>query len=221
MKTFSVIVVFIIVMSSLIETASTKIYAPKSAQQQLASRAVRFAKLAGTMIIVSSAPKACFAVKGSVGVSSLQDTKKAVQVISEARDSTIEMAKLADNSDFATIAKLINAQCFLQIEDAFTTLVRSDAVTAEDKVSLGTIKRYGVVADAIIMLGGLKAELRNGGFKIPEVASKDINSIEEDDDEDFDTPKPVLNPVEVKKYIKLSRDSLSDILRIGLPLLSK
>lgn len=220
MQAFSRIIVFVIIMISLVETASTKSYAPKSAQQQLVSRSVTFAKLVGTATIINSVPKACFAVKGSVAISSLQDTKKAVQVISEARDSTTEMIKLADSSDYATIAKLLNAKCFLQIEDAFSTLVRSDAITAEDKVSLGTIKRYGVVADAIIMLGGLKAELRNGGFEIPGEAPKDINSIEEED-EDSNTLKPVLNPAEVKKYIKLSKDSLSDILRIGLPVLSK
>ena len=134
----------------------------------------------------------------------------------------MQMTKLAESSDWAAIADLLNAKCFLQIDDAFTTLVRSDAITSEDKVSLGTIKRYGVVADAIIMLGGLKAELRNGGFAIAG-ESKSIDSIEDTDDSNDDSsePKPVLNPSEVRKYVKLSRDSLSDILRIGLPVLSK
>ena len=31
---------------------------------------------------------------------------------------------------------------------------------------IGTIRRYGIVADAIIMIGGLSGELKSGGVKI-------------------------------------------------------
>ena len=163
------------------------------------------------------APKV-HAVQGKVGASSLEETKVAVKTIQAARDGTNDMDKLAAAKDYAGIAKLLNEKQFQELEPAFTTLVRSDAISSEDKVSLGTIKRYGTVADALIMLGGLSSELRAGGFEVAGEKPKLEQAIE--DDEEPDENKS-LDPAEVKKYIKLSRDSLNDICRIGLPVLNK
>lgn len=102
---------------------------------------------------------AASAVKGAVQSSSLADTKIAVETIVKARDATNDMDKMANGGDYSSIAKLLNSKTFGDLEVAFTTLVRSDAISSEDKLSLGTIKRYGTVADALIMIGGLGSEL--------------------------------------------------------------
>ena len=129
------------------------------------------------------------------------------------------MQKLAESSDWKGIVEILNSKSFTGLENAFTILVRSDAVSSEDKVSLGTIKRYGIVADALIMTGGLQAELRKGGYIIGSGESRLEEPIS--DEEEDDSQKPALDPNEVKKYIQLSKDSLSDICRIAVPILSK
>ena len=129
------------------------------------------------------------------------------------------MQKLAESSDWKGIVEILNSKSFTGLENAFTILVRSDAVSSEDKVSLGTIKRYGIVADALIMTGGLQAELRKGGYIIGSGESRLEEPIS--DEEEDDSQKPALDPDEVKKYIQLSKDSLSDICRIAVPILSK
>ena len=96
-------------------------------------------------------------------------------------------------------------------------LVRSDAVSAEDKVSLGNIKRHGTVADAIIMIGGLGAEMAAGGLA---VAGAGDNAKDIGDDDNGEAVKTV-NVSEVKRYAKLAAGSVQDILRIGEPILKK
>jgi hypothetical protein len=53
-----------------------------------------------------------------------------------------------------------------QFDKAAGVLVRSENLSPDEKVALGTIKRYGVVADAIIMVGGLGAALKAGGITV-------------------------------------------------------
>ena len=165
-----------------------------------------------------SLPQPSRAVQGKVGTSSLEDTKAAVRTIQAARDSTNDMEKLAYDNDYAGVAKLLNSKLFRDLEPAFTTLVRSDAISSEDKISLGTIKRYGTVADALIMLGGLTSELRAGGYTFDVEKPKLEQAIEDYEEEE---EKKTLDPSEVKRYIKLTHDSLNDIYRIGLPVLNK
>ena len=129
------------------------------------------------------------------------------------------MQKLAESSDWKGIVDILNSKTFTGLENAFTILVRSDAISSEDKVSLGTIKRYGIVADALIMTGGLQAEIRKGGYIVGSGESRLEEPIS--DEEEDDSKEPALDPDEVKKYIQLSKDSLSDICRIAVPILSK
>ena len=85
--------------------------------------------------------------------------------------------------------------------------------------------RYGVVADAIIMLGGLAEALRAGGVEVGAKGGgyKDQAAIiDEDEFEDSeDDEKKVVDGAEIKKYLKLSRGSLEDINRMTEPILSK
>jgi len=174
---------------------------------------------------------AVLADKGGITASSLEESKKAVKQVSKMIDGINEMDALWADKKWQAIGDILGRPEFQTFDAAASTLTRSEFLSAEDRVALGTIKRYGVVADAIIMLGGLGAELKAGGVKVAGGGGAPINGppIEEDDEDDDDddggsAKEPgalKVNFVEVKKYIKLSRDSLADIYRIVSPLLSK
>ena len=109
---------------------------------------------------------------------------------------------------------------FKNLENAATIMVRSEALSQEDKTTLGTIRRYGIVADALIMLGGLAGELKSGGIKTT-YGGGEINKDLDDDDETDTKDETKLNTSEVKKYLKLSKDSLQDIYNVVKPVLNK
>jgi len=161
------------------------------------------------------------ASQGSVQPATDEDAKAAVKQILMARDGTIDMEKLLVTGDFAKIALMLSSKTYTDLSKSYDILVRSNLISKEDKVSLGTIKRYGIVADALIMQGGLAAELRAGGFEVAGGAENNQDSIivEEADDEEVNSKK--IEATEVKKYIKLFKDSLQDICRIAEPILSK
>jgi hypothetical protein len=62
-------------------------------------------------------------------------------------------------------------------ETSATSLLESKRLDAESKCEIGTIRRFGVGADVIIMYGGLKSEL-NG-----HVNERSYNDMDEDDDD--------------------------------------
>lgn len=90
-------------------------------------------------------------------------------------------------------------------------MVRCEKLTAEDKTALGTIRRFGIIADYLITLGGLEAELKTGGF----LAADEDAGI---DDEGADGEKNV-NRGEALKFLRLAIGSLQDIDRIAETLL--
>ncbi|CAN0090788.1 unnamed protein product [Scytosiphon promiscuus] len=49
----------------------------------------------------------------------------------------------------------------LDLEASLVNLVKSNSLPADDKVTVGTIRRYGLAADALIALGGLTAAARD------------------------------------------------------------
>ena len=69
-------------------------------------------------------------------------------------------------------------------------LLESKRLDAESKKDIGTIRRYGVGADVIIMYGGLKNEINNEENDMPTSAG------------------------EVGKYIRRTSDSLDEIIAI-------
>lgn len=97
---------------------------------------------------------------------SAAETKEAIIIIKQALDDTKKMASLASEKKYTEIAALFDTPTYKKFEDACSTLTRSDQLSQEDRKSLGTIKRYGVVADAIIMLGGIKGELKQGNVNV-------------------------------------------------------
>ena len=68
------------------------------------------------------------------------------------------------------------------------------------------------------MVGGLEGQLKSAGYEIKRSGGGLQASIE--DEEENNDPIPI-NGAEVDKYIKLTKGSLSDILRIGSEVLKK
>jgi hypothetical protein len=154
---------------------------------------------------------------GDVRPPTAQEEKDAVGIIKGALLSTAEMANLAKDKKYEDIGKLFESKYFTEFENACSTLTKSTALSQEDRKSLGTIKRYGVVADAIIMIGGIKGELTAGGVRFAGGTSASLQkSIEDDvDDDDDDEVKEIkVNYPEIQRYIKLSYDSINDIYNI-------
>jgi hypothetical protein len=156
----------------------------------------------------------------SITASTLAESKKAAAGIQECLTKISSMESMATSKEWTKIGKLLGDKCFTSFSDTAYILTKSDVITAEDKVALGTIKRYGVVADAIIMMGGLAEALRAGGIEVAGGGGgySDQAPIIDEEERDNDEPKEV-DAQEVMKFIKLSKGSLEDINRISSPLL--
>lgn len=115
------------------------------------------------------------------------------------------------------VAKTLGSKPFQELESTFLTLVRSN-LTAEDKVALGTIKRFGLTADALITLGGLGSELRAGGVAVE--GGGGGGGLGVGDDEGEEKPEGVNGP-EARRYLRLARNAMEDIDVIASALLEE
>ena len=179
-------------------------------------------KILTPIAIVSSLtpmPVNAQAVQGSIKPSSLAETKESILVLQSCIESVKQMETDATAGDYQAVADKLSAKNFKALENAATVMVRSDALTSDEKTTLGTIRRYGIVADALIMLGGLAGELKSGGIKVTYGGESPIQKGIEDDEAEEETT--TLNVAEVKRYIKLSKDSLQDIFNVVKPILTK
>ena len=196
---------------------------PRSDRDVSRQRFWSTAKQVSAAMVVALPASAAFAVQGSIKASTLAETKLAVEQVKTCLDGLRSMEEAASKQEWQVIGDLLSTKPYMKFEEAATILVRSDNVSAEDKQSLGTIKRYGLVADAIIMLGGLGAELKGAGIKVAGVEFQGIpdGGDEDDDDEEEVAKTPRVNGGEVRRFIKLSKDALGDIYRIVAPILNK
>lgn len=174
----------------------------------LASRRAAFsgtATAAAASFFLLSNPTSAFA---GVKASTAEESLKAAREIKAGLKSLAEMQIAATKADWETVKTLLNRPEFKNFDNTATTLVRSDLLTAEDKTSLGTIRRFGLTADYIIMIGGLETELRAGGVLPP------LKDAIEDLEDDEGNEKSV-NRGEAVKFVKLARGSLQEIDRIS------
>jgi hypothetical protein len=93
------------------------------------------------------------AVQGVIKISSEEETINAINQVKKCIFFIGEMDVELEKKNYQAIADILTKKEFENFEQAATTLVRSNLLTPDDKVALGTIKRYGLVADALIMLG--------------------------------------------------------------------
>lgn len=175
-------------------------------------------------------PAAARAASGAVPKSSVEEARAAAQSIVAMKNKVAEMEVLAEKGEWESVGSLIEDKIFSDFDKTASVLVRSDKITAEDKTALGTIKRYGLVADAIIMIGGLKAVLKAGGVKAVKAEAggyADQKAIEEtdgdddDDEEEEDTAGKgkSVDRAEAFKFIKLVKGAIEDVNKITQALL--
>ena len=92
---------------------------------------------------------------------SAADAQNAIRELKEARVALDGMDKQLAGGDLAAVAAALEMPGLANIEENLTILVQAPVLPAEDKKAIGTIRRYGVAADVIIMTGGLKEAIEN------------------------------------------------------------
>ena len=110
--------------------------------------------------ICTTAPLAASAA-ATVKKYSADDAKKAIGEIREARKTLDGLDALLAKGDFDAAATALDARAVSAFEENATIIINAPVLAAEDKKAIGTIRRYGVAADVMIMTGGLKEALRD------------------------------------------------------------
>ena len=81
--------------------------------------------------------------------------------IVEARKVLDKVEQLIKTDKYDDAKTLLESGSVAAFESNAMALVASPALAAEDKKAIGTIRRYGVGADVLIMLGGLNEAVRD------------------------------------------------------------
>mmetsp|Transcript_46922 Transcript_46922/g.112747 ORF Transcript_46922/g.112747 Transcript_46922/m.112747 type:complete len:225 (-) Transcript_46922:2653-3327(-) len=89
----------------------------------------------------------------------LEDTTKAYQSLLELQEKLDGADDLAAAKDWAGILALLEEPIFKGVESTLLTLVSGPVLSAEDKKTIGTRKRYGVAADVLYGIGGVQAAI--------------------------------------------------------------
>lgn len=88
--------------------------------------------------------------------------KAAYQTLLDARSQLKSLSEMVGKGDFAGASKAMDSAPYDDLENTLLVLVRSPVLGPDEKKAIGTIKRYGVGADVIIMLGGLNSAIKSG-----------------------------------------------------------
>jgi len=72
-----------------------------------------------------------------------------------------EVGPLVESQDWNSILALMDEPEFAKIEDNLLKLVNGPILNADDKKTIGTRKRYGIAADVIYGVGGVKGAIAN------------------------------------------------------------
>ena len=97
-----------------------------------------------------------------------------------ARKGLDKLSTSLASGDLKTVGMAISGAPYASLEDSLLTLVQSPLLGADEKKQIGTIKRYGVGADVLIMMGGLNAAVRDGdGGGAKSFLTKASNALDE------------------------------------------
>jgi len=99
-------------------------------------------------------PQNSFAKKTSA---SSEDTIAAVQTLVTVQGELKTIGDMLSSKDFKGVLELFEKPEFADIETVLLKLVNGPILTADDKKTIGTRKRYGVAADVLYGVGGIKA----------------------------------------------------------------
>ena len=88
-------------------------------------------------------------------VNSKEDASAAVGRIRVARAALDDVSAAIASKSFEDAQALLESPSITGFEKDCTILVQSTVLPSDEKKAIGTIRRYGVGADVVIMLGGL------------------------------------------------------------------
>ena len=103
--------------------------------------------------------------------------KAAFAEIVMARKILDQLSASVGKGDFSAVSASLASAPFSTMEANLLVLVQSPLLGPEEKKAIGTIKRYGVGADVLIMLGGLNSA--RDGASIKSYLSKASEAIDE------------------------------------------
>merc|ERR1711966_148136 len=86
-----------------------------------------------------------------------EDTVAAVKTLTTVQAELKTVDELLANKDYPGVLKLFEQPEFAKIEENLLKLVNGPILNADDKKTIGTRKRYGIAADVIYGVGGIKA----------------------------------------------------------------
>jgi len=117
-----------------------------------------------------------------------------------------EATELTKAKDWDGLTELLSTKDFAEMEDNLLKLVNGPVLNTDDKKSIGTRKRYGIAADVIYGIGGIKGAIEN--IDNPQIESCKSgtcsgNFVKVDD--------------EVPKSLASLKASLSEILQVCKP----
>ena len=111
---------------------------------------------------------------------SKEDVKAAFADLIACRASIKDIESFLGKSDLASVAPLLAKPPFSSAQDTLLTLVQGPGLGNQEKIQIGTIKRYGIGADVIIMLGGLNNAVKGGNVgEARSYATKAANALDE------------------------------------------
>jgi len=97
-----------------------------------------------------------------------------------ARKALAPLGTLVSRGDCSAVSDALSVAPFSTLEGNLLTLVQSPLLGPDEKKAIGTIKRYGVGADVLIMVGGLSSALRTcDGAVAKSYISKAENALDE------------------------------------------
>lgn len=87
-----------------------------------------------SLAVIGAAQRA-HAAQGAIKPSTIEETKMAVKAIQEVLDSVQSVDGLVEKKDFDVVAAMFATKAFSEFANNCQTLVRSDAISADDKVN--------------------------------------------------------------------------------------
>ncbi|CAM9263783.1 unnamed protein product [Ectocarpus sp. 4 AP-2014] len=145
--------------------------------------AISKVSLAGAAAAVLAKPSGAFAAAGKVNKSLGQESFRRIR---DARQQLDLVDVPLRSRKFEEVQEVLDSGATVDLEASLVGLVKSNSLPADDRLAVGTIRRYGLAADALIALGGLSAAARDG------------------------------DGGEARRMLTLTKESLNDILTIGV-----
>jgi hypothetical protein len=79
----------------------------------------------------------------------------------DAQESLVDVKTYVEAKDWAGLLELLGQDEFANMEENLLKLINGPVLNTDDKKTIGTRKRYGIAADVIYGIGGVKGAIEN------------------------------------------------------------